>query len=152
MARDLRLPAHASGPKRLASVSLPVLAGLTFGIIQLASPMALRWVSATGVQALLLAAIAAVYVGFAVADGRPRVIAVEAAVAVAFVLLAATSLVGPAWLLAAGYAGHGLKDLMQERRRYVANTGWWPPFCAAVDWVVAAGLIVAIAAGVDLRG
>lgn len=152
MARDLGLSAHAAVPHATSSAGLPVIAGLAFGVIQLASPLALPSLSATGVQALLLAAIAAVYVGFAVADGRPQVIAVEAVIAVGFVLLAASSLVGPTWLLVAGYVGHGLKDLWQERRQSVANTGWWPPFCAAVDWVVAAGLVVAIVARLDLHG
>jgi hypothetical protein len=132
-------------------VRLPVLVGLAFGAIQVATPVAFWWLSVASVQALLLAAIAAVYVGFAVADGRPRVIVAECAVAAAFVAMAAVSLVGPAWLLAAGYAGHGLKDLWQERRHFVASTRWWPPFCAAVDWLVAGVLIVLIVAGVDLH-
>ena len=55
---------------------------------------------------------------------------------------------GPAWLLVLGFTGHGLKDLWQERRHYVANTRWWPPFCLVVDWVVAALLVVLIAASV----
>jgi hypothetical protein len=135
----------------MSSMRLAVLVGLAFGAIQVASPIALWWLSAASVQALLLPAIAAVYVGFAVADGRPRVIAVEAAIAATFVLVAALSLVGPAWLLVAGYVGHGLKDFWQERHQFVANTRWWPPFCAAVDWLVAGALIVLIVAGVDLH-
>ena len=71
------------------------------------------------------------------ADGRPNVIAVEAAVATTFVVLAEMAITGPAWLLVAGLAGHGLKDLWQHRTGFVANTRWWPPFCAAVDWLVA---------------
>ena len=47
-----------------------------------------------------------------------------------------------------GFTGHGLKDLWQESRHYVANTRWWPPFCLVVDWVVAALLVVLIAASV----
>jgi hypothetical protein len=66
---------------------------------------------------LSLALIAAVYVGFAVADGRPTVIAVEAAVAAVFVIVAAAGVTGPAWLLVAGFAGHGGKDLWQHRRQ-----------------------------------
>jgi hypothetical protein len=53
-------------------------------------------------------AIAAVYVGFAVADGRPKVIAVETSVAFAFVVVAAAAITGSPWLLVAGLAGHGL--------------------------------------------
>ena|SRR5690242_13782462 len=82
--------------------------------------------------------------------GRDDVVAyltLETAVAGLFVVLAAASVTATAWLLVVGYVGHGLKDAWQERRHYVANTRWWPPFCAAVDWLLAAILVVAIAAG-----
>ena len=75
------------------------------------------------------------------------VIVVETAVAGLFVVLALTAVTATAWLLVLGYAGHGLKDAWQQHRQYVANTRWWPPFCAAVDWLVAAILVLAIAAG-----
>jgi hypothetical protein len=58
-----------------------------------------------------LTLIAAVSIGFAVADGRRTVIAVEAAIAAVFVVVAAAAVTGPAWLLVAGLAGHGFKDL-----------------------------------------
>jgi hypothetical protein len=62
-----------------------------------------------------LAVIAAIYIGFSVADGRPKVIAVETAVATAFLVIAAAGVTGTAWLLVAGFAGHGAKDLWQCR-------------------------------------
>jgi len=95
--------------------------------------------------------IAAVYIGFAVADGRPRVITTEAAVAAAFVVVAAAGVTGPAWLLVLGFFGHGGKDLWQHRRQFVANTRWWPPFCLVIDWVAAAILVVLIAVGADFH-
>jgi hypothetical protein len=134
-------------PQWQQSIRVPVLWGLAFGTIQAASPLALRWLDQATVQALLLSLIAAVYIGFAVADGRPKVIAVESTIAGAFVLLAAAGVTGSAWLLVLGYTGHGLKDFWQERRHYVANTRWWPPFCAAVDWLVAAVLTAELIAG-----
>jgi hypothetical protein len=140
-------PALTPGPPAGQSIGVPVLWGLAFGAVQAALPLALRWLDQATVQALLLALIAAVYIGFAVADGRPRVIAVESTIAGAFVLLAAACVTGSAWLLVLGYAGHGLKDFWQERRHYVAGTRWWPPFCAAVDWLVAAVLVTEIIAG-----
>jgi hypothetical protein len=130
-------------------LSRPILWGVAFGAAQAASPLALWWLNAATVLALQLTMIAGVYVGFAVADGRPFVIAVECCVVAIFFVLAAASVTSSAWLLVAGYAGHGLKDYWQERRQFVANTRWWPPFCAAVDWLVAVVLIVEIAAGVD---
>lgn len=128
-----------------------MLWGLVFGAIQAASPLGFWWLPTATVQALLLSLIAAVYIGFAVADGRPRVVAVESAVAGIFVVLAAVSVTATAWLLVVGYAGHGLKDFWQERRHYVAHTRWWPPFCAAVDWLVAAVLLVEITIGINLH-
>jgi hypothetical protein len=133
------------------SIRVPVLWGLVIGAFQAASPLAVRWLDHATVLALELVLIAAVYIGFAVADGRPRVIAVESAVAGLFVVLAATSITATAWLLVLGYVGHGLKDAWQQRRHYVANTRWWPPFCAAVDWLLAAILVIAIGAGVHFH-
>ncbi len=138
-------------PATPGSNRAPVLWGLAFGAVQAASPLALRWLDQATVQALLLCAIAAVYVGFAVADGRPRVVAAESAVTLAFVLVAAAAVTGSPWLLVAGYAGHGLKDFWQHRTRFVSGTRWWPPFCAAVDFLVAAVLAVEIVAGVGIR-
>jgi hypothetical protein len=137
-------------PRARSSLRVPILWGFVFGAIQVASPLGFRWLEPATVLALLLCFIAAVYVGFAVADGRPHVIAVECAIAAVFVLLASASVTGTAWLLVVGYAGHGFKDFWQERHHFVANTRWWPPFCACIDWVVALVLIVEIAAGVNL--
>ena len=103
------------------------------------------------VHSLTITLIAAVYVGFAVADGRPRVIAVETSVALLFLLIAATAVTGSAWLLVIGYFGHGCKDLWQHRTQFVTGTRWWPPFCAAVDWVVAGSIAVLILAGVQFH-
>jgi len=138
----------AGSSVRGRDVRTPVAWGLAWGCLQAASPLAFFWLDAATVYALGLVLIAAVYIGFAVADGRPTVIAVETGVASVFVVIAAAAVTGSGWLLVAGLAGHGLKDLWQHRTAFVANTRWWPPFCAAVDFV-AAGLIAgALVAGV----
>jgi hypothetical protein len=128
-----------------------VLWGVVFGGIQGASPLGFWWLEPATVYALSLALIAAVYIGFAVADGRRTVIAVESSVAAVFVVVAAVAVTGPAWLLVIGLAGHGFKDLWQHRRQFVVNTRWWPPFCWAVDWVAAVIIAVAIAAGIQFQ-
>jgi hypothetical protein len=129
----------------------PIMWGLVVGGIQAASPVAVRWLQPETVHALYIAFIAAVYIGFAVADGRPKVLAVETGVAAAFVVLAAVGVTGSAWLLVAAYAAHGLKDLWQHRTQFLAHTRWWPPFCATVDVLVAAVLVVEITAGMTFR-
>ena len=80
------------------------------------------WLPSATVYACGLILIASVYIGFSVADGRPNLIAVEAAVATTFVVLAAMAVTGPAWLIVAGLTAHGIKDFWQHRTRYVANT------------------------------
>ena len=126
----------------------PVAWGVAFGALQAASPLAFPWLSATTVYALELTAIAAIYIGFAVADGRRHVLAVEVTVSVLFVVVAAVALPVSLWLVVAGLVGHGLKDLWQHRTGFFAGTRWWPPFCAAVDFVAAALVALALVAGI----
>jgi len=124
--------------------------GAGLGVVQALSPLAFPWLGASTVYALGLALIAAVYIGFAVADGRRHVLAVETAVASVFVVVAAAAVPGSAWLIVAGLAGHGVKDLWQHRTGFVAGTRWWPPFCATVDFVAAALVAAALVAGVPI--
>lgn len=132
-----------------ASLRAPVVWGLVVGGLQAASPLVFWWLDSATVYALGLIVIAPVYIGFAVADGRRRVIAVEASVASIFVIVAAAAVTRSPWLLVVGFAGHGLKDMWQHRHHFVANTRWWPPFCLVVDWVVAAIIAIEIVAGVQ---
>ncbi len=125
----------------------PLIWGVVFGVLQAASPLAFFWLDTATVYALGLTLIAAVYVGFAVADGRRHVLVVETVVASVFVVAAASAELASAWLIVAGLAGHGFKDLWQHRTGFVAGTRWWPPFCVTVDWVAAALIAVALTAG-----
>ena len=129
----------------------PALWGFVFGVITAASPLAFWWLNTATVYALGLVLIASVYIGFAVADGRWVVIAFELNVAAIFVVVAAAAVTGSPWLIVLGLTGHGLKDLWQHRRQFVANTRWWPPFCFVVDWVAAAIIAVEIVAGVHFH-
>jgi hypothetical protein len=133
------------------SMRVPLLWGVVVGALQAASPLALWWLDAATVYALGLALIASVYIGFAVADGRRTVIAVECAVATVFVVLAAAGVTASAWILVLGLAGHGVKDAWQQRSQFVSGTRWWPPFCAAVDVVVASLIAVEIVVGTSLH-
>ena len=141
---------HQAATARKASqpsIRAPMLWGIVVGLLQAATPLAFWWLDSATVYALGLVVIAPVYIGFAVADGRLRIIAAESSVAFAFVVVAAAAVTGSPWLLVAGLAGHGLKDLWQHRTHFVANTRLWPPFCMIVDWVVAAIIVGEIAAG-----
>ncbi|HST64732.1 MAG TPA: hypothetical protein VLM05_06055, partial [Mycobacteriales bacterium] len=125
----------------------PLAWGAVLGVAQALAPLGFPWLHSSVVYALSLPLIAAVYIGFAVADGRRHVLAVETAVVAVFVVVAAAAVTGPPWLIVAGLAGHGLKDLWQHRTGFVAGTRWWPPFCAAVDFVAAALIAAALLVG-----
>jgi hypothetical protein len=132
--------------RRAHALRTPVTWGVVVGCLQAASPLAFFWLDDATVYALELALIASIYIGFSVADGRGRIVAVETGVASVFVVVAAVAVTGSLWLLVAGLAGHGLKDLWQHRTGFVANTRWWPPFCATVDFVAAALIAAMIVA------
>ena len=144
-------PGRRTAAGRGGALRIPVAWGVVLGCQQAASPLAFFWLDPATVYALGLVFIAAIYIGFGVADGRPKIIAVESVVAGAFVVIAAAGVTGPAWLLVAGLAGHGLKDTWQHRTQFVANTRWWPPFCATVDFVAALILLLAIVTGVQFH-
>jgi hypothetical protein len=129
-----------------------VVWAVIIGIFQALSPLAFWWLDPRTLWAVALAVIAAVYVGFAVADGRPKVIAAEVGVAFAFVILATVAAVSSPWLMVLALVAHGLKDLGQHRSHFVANTRWWPPFCLVVDFVAAAVIAVLLLAGIHLHG
>ncbi len=129
----------------------PIVWGPLVGALPPTSPIVVRWIEPAILHALYIAFIAAIYIGFAVADGRPKIIAVESAVAAAFLILASVGVTESAWLLVAAYAAHGAKDLWQHRTQFVTGTRRWPTFCAAVDFLVAAILAIEIASGMSFH-
>ena len=145
------LGTHAPAVPSPTSSRAPILWGIVVGIIQAATPLAFWWLNGATVYALGLSVIAAVYIGFAVADGRLKIIATESGVAFGFVVISAAAITGTPWLLVIGFAGHGLKDLWQHRTHFVSNTRWWPPFCMVVVWIVAAIIVGEIIAGMHFR-
>ena len=157
MSTDENLGAAAGPPplsalqKLFAGNRAPLIWGVLWGVLQAAAPLGFWWLDAATVYGMSIALIATVYIGFAVADGRPAVIAVETTVAGAFVVLAAAGVTGSAWLIVIGFVGHGMKDLWQHRSHFVANTRWWPPFCMTIDFVAAAIIAIAIVSGVTFH-
>jgi hypothetical protein len=98
-------------------------------------------------HALLLAAIAWVYVGFALLDGRQGNVALEGFVAFAFLALALLSLIYSPYLIAAGFVAHGLWDLIHHSRAVTTSVPtWYPRFCAMYDFAYA-GLFVVLGLG-----
>ena len=125
--------------------------GSAVGAVQAGVALAFWWLDPSTVHALMVVLIAAVYIGFAVSDGRTRVILVESLVVAAFFVVAAVAVAATPWLLVALYLAHGTKDLWQHRHQFVRGTRWWPPFCFAVDVTVASIVAAQILLGVSFQ-
>ncbi|MBP2217052.1 hypothetical protein H4V95_002243 [Arthrobacter sp. CAN_C5] len=82
--------------------------GAVVGTGQAASPLVAWWLPPSAVYALGLAVIVSAYIGFAVADGRIRVLLVEIGVAAAFVVVAATAITGSRDHGITGSRDHGI--------------------------------------------
>ena len=147
---------EAWGQQRSAPAHIirtPVFWGLVFGIANVLLPFGFWWLDPWTVHALAISLIAAVYIGFVAAHGRPRVIAVETCVAAGFVTLAAVGVTETAGtVLVIAYSGHGDEGpLAAPNSLRGQHAVGWPPFCATVDWLVAAILAIEIAAGVNFH-
>ena len=90
--------------------------------------------------ALTLCIVAAIYIGFALADGKLRWIVAEAIVVSAYLLAALLTLSVSMWVAVAAFTLHGLWDLAHHRHIRTAMPRWYIPFCAVFDWVFAGGL------------
>ena len=84
MSHDAAAAAFPSSRENRAAM----LWAIAVGLLQAATPLLVWWLDRATVYALGLTVIAGIYVGFAVADGRAKMIAVESAVAFAFVVVA----------------------------------------------------------------
>ena len=91
----------------------------------------------------VLIVTASYYVLFAVMGASRQTLVVEAIIGTAFFALAAFGFRRTAWLVVAGLVAHGAFDLV--RSPFIHNPGvprWWPGFCLAFDFALAAMLAV----------
>jgi hypothetical protein len=116
-----------------------VLAGLTIALV---APF--KTSQGFAFLSLLLAFIAAIYLGFAFADGSYKAIILESFVAVVFLLVAAFASFTSPLVLAGGYVVHGFWDLLHHPKAIETKVArWYPPFCAVYDWAIAVYILVA---------
>lgn len=120
----------------------PALIGVALALASLPVHLVLDHPRSVQLAALLVAAIGAIYAGFALQRGTPRQIATELVVATGFFGAAVAGLWANAWIIPAACAAHGLWDMLHHRDHAALSPvpGWYPPFCALYDWVFAAGL------------
>ena len=85
-----------------------------------------------------LTMIGAIYMGFAFADGRPSIVILELSVATVFIVLALLGLWVAPLFIAVGLVLHGIWDLLHHPRGIKTKLPvWYPPFCAAFDFLFA---------------
>ena len=94
--------------------------------------------------ALFLAFTACVYAGAMLSQTPPApFIALELMISAVVFTLAAVGLRASTTALAAGYVLHGVWDLLHRPRAVPTRVAtWFPPLCAAFDFVVAIALLI----------
>ena len=95
------------------------------------------------IAAITLALIGGAYIGFAVADGRPKVIWSELAVATLFGGAAVLGILLHWAALPIGLALHAGWDLLHyNSHRFARVPKWYVPFCVVYDLLAAGSLIL----------
>jgi hypothetical protein len=94
-----------------------------------------------------LAAVAGVYVGFGVADGRTSAIAIQTVSMFAFAIVAYIGIEESSKaLIGAGWVAHGFWDAIHHEHDGPTEVKtWYPPFCATADLVIGIPLIAGVA-------
>jgi hypothetical protein len=140
---------HSRGPHdhRNASVFArrPLVTGTAIGVGSLAPHYFLSAQASLGFAAVLIGLIAGIYFGFAVMNGSVRDQLVEFNVAGLFAISGILGLLLWPVLLPLAYLGHALWDLAHHNRSrlaLVAIPQWYVPWCAVIDVIIGAGLLV----------
>ena len=92
-------------------------------------------------EGVLLAIIAAIYIGFALAERHAGNLLIEVAFASAIFVVVFIGLEHSSYWLAGGLAAHGVWDLLHHHSRPVLGTRevprWYPPACLVYDFPMA---------------
>ena len=89
-------------------------------------------------HSVALTMIAAIYMGFAFLDGRVSIVILELTVATGFIVLALLGIWVGYIFIAIGLVLHGIWDLAHRSGGVATKIpSWYPPFCAAFDFVFA---------------
>lgn len=124
--------------------------GILIGIVLALLTWALgRWATFDRDRAFyptVLITIATYDVLFAVMGGTPTALVIESVFATLMVAISAVGLRVSPWIIAAGFALHGVADGVHDVFSPDAGIpAWWPGFCAAYDLAIAALLAMRLA-------
>jgi hypothetical protein len=130
-------PAAARPGLRRHALGMAVGAGL--GLLAIAFAAPLSDTNARASLAILLWAIGAVYLGFAISHGRTSAMVVQAISATVFVNVAFIAVQQESdLLLGLGFLAHAAWDwLHHDGHGPTRVRSWYPPFCVVADIVIA---------------
>jgi hypothetical protein len=118
-------------------------AGFALGLVAVAYSALAERNDALVFNAILLAWIGSVYLGFAVAEGRRTSIGVQAISALLFLEIAYYGYqLDSRLLLGIGFIAHGAWDLLHHDNRGPTRVrSWYPPLCVVADIVIGIPLL-----------
>lgn len=129
--------------KRIKSYPKTVLVWIAFSIGIIVFHLSLPEARAYELTTVTMSIIAAIYIGFALADGRITILIQEITAAVFFILLALLGLWLNPYFWVAAYFLHGVWDwLHHENGIRTKVPDYYPPVCVVVDWILAVFLCV----------
>ncbi|HEY6553802.1 MAG TPA: DUF6010 family protein [Vicinamibacteria bacterium] len=137
---DSHDPSHSSILARR-----PILTAVSIGIGSLLPHAFLPHQASIAFAAILISLIAGIYFGFAVVNGSGRHQLVEFNVAGLFAVAGLLGLLYWPVLLPIAYLAHAGWDLAHHNRArlsLVAIPRWYVPWCAVIDAIIGAGLLV----------
>ena len=113
--------------------------------VLVAISMAWLWVTPVAERrtavGITLAIIAAIYIGFALAERDAGNLLIEVVFAIAIIAVVFVGLEHSRYWLAGGLAAHGVWDLLHHHSRPVLGTRdvprWYPPACLVYDFPLA---------------
>ncbi len=114
-----------------------LLLALGAGVVTCLFIYVLPYGRALDMVGLLLGVVAAIYIGFAIVDGRNNIIYLECSVAAVFILLALLGMWGkPVWLVV-GFFAHGAWCLLHYPGKMGARVRkGYPSACVVYDWII----------------
>ncbi len=129
-------------PAQSPSLKTPLLTALLLAAASCGAHALLSPQTGQTFAAVLLGALGGVYLGGALRAGTKPEIATTIIAAIICIFLAVAGLLGPAWIIPAGFLLHGVWDWIHHalERRTVGR--WWPPFCALYDAIVGIYLLM----------
>ena len=126
----------------LVLARLPIQSGIILGMLPLPVHFLLPLELSHQLAAITVVLIAGVYLGYAVKDGRARIILIELLGALGFAAAAWGGINGYPAIILVALALHGCWDFLHRSVIETDMPRWYIPFCAVADWIMAGSLFV----------